>query len=296
MNSNYRTLSKYFATKRPLVVLARVTAGMKRDDMSHLAAGFAYYALLSVFPLLIGFLAVMGLFIDADTFQRDFLVFVSGHLPGAGDFVTQNLLDIVQIRGVLSISAIVIALFLGRSVFAAVSRSINRASGLKQDRPFYIAVPIQFALIIPIGSLFVLSNAMTSIFKVFGNTTQRLDELNIFVGITLQFLPALAITLLMFTLIYRFVPNRTMRWKWIWPGSIISTILFELVKNAFVWYIESVPTYTQLYGALTSVVILMLWAYLSGLILMLGAKINYEYENVYFPEEKYHLRRGNFFN
>mgnify|MGYP003325680258 CR=1 FL=1 len=90
--------------------------------------------------------------------------------------------------------------------------------------------------------------------------------------------------------------NRTMRWKWIWPGAIISTFLFESVKNAFVWYIESVPTYTQLYGALTSVVILMLWAYLSGLILMLGAKINYEYENVYFPEEKYHLRRGNFFN
>ena len=296
MKSTYNQISKYFSTRRPLVVLTRVLSGMKRDDMSHLAAGFAYYALLSVFPLLIGFLAVMGLFVDSDTFQRDFLVFVSGHLPGAGEFVTKNLLDIVQIRGVLSFSAIVIALFLGRSVFAAVSRSINRASGLKQDRPFYIAVPIQFALIIPIGSLFVLSNAMTAVFKVFGDTGQGQSELNIFVSISLQFLPALIITLLMFTLIYRFVPNRTMRWKWIWPGAIISTFLFESVKNAFVWYIESVPTYTQLYGALTSVVILMLWAYLSGLILMLGAKINYEYENVYFPEEKYHLRRGNFFN
>ncbi|MBO54877.1 MAG: hypothetical protein CL886_04365 [Dehalococcoidia bacterium] len=296
MRSTYNKLGKYLVTKRPLIVFVRVLAGMKRDDMSHLAAGFAYYALLSIFPLLIGFLAVMGLFINSDTFQRDFLVFVSEHLPGAGDFVTQNLLDIVQIRGVLSFSAIVIALFLGRSVFAAVSRSINRASGLKQDRPFYIAVPIQFALIIPIGSLFVLSNAMTSIFKVFSYTTQSTDDLNIFLSVGLQFIPALIISLLMFTLIYRFVPNRTMRWKWIWPGAIISTLLFELVKNAFVWYIESVPTYTQLYGALTSVVILMLWAYLSGLILMLGAKINYEYENVYFPEEKYHLRRGNFFN
>ena len=97
MKSTYNQVSKYFSTRRPLVVLTRVLSGMKRDDMSHLAAGFAYYALLSVFPLLIGFLAVMGLFVDSDTFQRDFLVFVSGHLPGAVSYTHLTLPTIYSV-------------------------------------------------------------------------------------------------------------------------------------------------------------------------------------------------------
>jgi len=282
MKTLWRNTIHYLTNKRPLLLVGRVLVGMKRDDLGHLAAGFAYYALFSVFPLLIGFLAIIGLFVESNTLQRDFLTFVSNNLPGSGPFVTENLLNIVEIRGVLSFSAIVIALFLGRSVFAAISRSINRASGLRRDRPFYIAIPIQLGLIIPIGSLFILSNAVTSIFELFNDPTVGPQELGWLTNIGLRYLTPLVITLFVFTMLYRFVPNRSMQWKWIWPGAIVSTILFEMVKNAFVWYVETVPTYTQLYGALTSVIVLMLWAYISGLILMLGARINYEYENIYF--------------
>jgi len=83
--------------------------------------------------------------------------------------------------------------------------------------------------------------------------------------------------LILFLLIYRYVPNCKTYWRYIWPGALVAAVLFEVAKGLFIWYLDNLASYRQVYGPLTSVMILLLWTYLSSLILILGAEISSEY-------------------
>jgi membrane protein len=86
--------------------------------------------------------------------------------------------------------------------------------------------------------------------------------------------------------IYRFVPNRKTYWRHVWLGAVIAAILFEVAKSLFVWYLARFTNYNQVYGSLASVIILLLWLYLSSLVLILGAEIGSEYQRLRYPGER----------
>ncbi|HZA23426.1 MAG TPA: YihY/virulence factor BrkB family protein, partial [Dehalococcoidia bacterium] len=75
---------------------------------------------------------------------------------------------------------------------------------------------------------------------------------------------------LVFLLLYRFAPNRQMRWRYVWPGALVAAVLFEIAKSLFLWYLENFASYNQVYGSLASVIVLMFWAYLSSMLLNTG--------------------------
>ncbi len=88
-----------------------------------------------------------------------------------------------------------------------------------------------------------------------------------------------------FLLIYRFLPNCKTYWRYVWLAAAISAGLFEIGKNLFVWYLGSFANYDQVYGPVASVMIFLLWAYLSSLVLILGAEISSEYERMHHSQE-----------
>jgi membrane protein len=276
------------AQNRLAILVWRVILDMGRDDASHLAAGVAYYAIFSLFPLLLGLLAIMGLVLGSEELQRRFLQFVTENLPGSADFVANNVRQIVRFRGALGIGATIGLLWAGRAVFAAMSRSINRAWGIRKDRPFYLAIPMQIAMATLTGTLFILSTAATSFIQIFNRGFGPSDQEPLLdLGITylaLYLVPSI-ITLITFLLLYRFAPYRRMRWKYVWPGAVVAAVLFEISKNLFLWYLDNFAVYDQVYGSLASVIVLMFWAYLSSLLLILGAEISSEYEKIYYPKE-----------
>jgi membrane protein len=231
----------------------------------------------------------MGLVLDSEELQQRFLQFVTESLPGSADFVANNVRQVVRYRGALGIGATIGLLWSGRAVFAAASRAINRAWGIHKDRPFYIAIPRQMAMGLLVGGLFLLSTAATSFIQVF-NRRFVLSDQEPFLDLGLSYLALYLvpgfITLMVFLLLYRFVPNRQMRWQYVWPGAVVATILFEIAKSLFLWYLENFAVYDQVYGSLASVIVLMFWAYLSSLLLILGAEISDEYERLYYPEEE----------
>jgi membrane protein len=83
-----------------------------------------------------------------------------------------------------------------------------------------------------------------------------------------------------FLLIYRFVPKRQTHLRHIWLGAAIAAILFEASKILFVWYLGQFATYTLVYGPLASAIALLLWIYISSLILIFGAEISSEYQKL----------------
>ena len=272
---------------RPAVLAGRVLRAMVVGDTTLMAAGVSFYALFSLFPLLLGSLAIVGLLLNSEEMQQRFIGFVTDNLPGSGDFVRSNLDQILRFRTVLGLGGVLGLFWLGTAVFAAISRAVNRAFGIQDYRPFYIALPRRVVMAIITGSMFLASTVVSTAIQLFSDRELGLPWLTLFlepnlVERTLYSLPWL-ITLMMFLMIYRFEPLRKTYWQYVWPGAVVAALLFEASKFLFVWYLENWAVYDQVHADLASVIILLTWIYLSALILTLGAHISYQYELLYRP-------------
>jgi membrane protein len=261
--------------KIPAVLLiVRVIHELGDDDASHMAAGVAYYAVLSLFPLILGLIAILGIFLPAETIQKELLDFFERNLPGATDVLEQNIEDVIRLRGAIGAISLILLLWSASTMFGAISRTINRAWDVHKDRPFHIRKLRDLAMAVGVGALFMLSVGATSIFSIL----QAWDLP--FVGIAadsgarvLGFVFSLGI----FLTLYKFIPNTKTYWRYVWPGAILAAVLFEIGKSLFVFYIDRFATYESVYGGVASMIILLIWIYISAFILILGAEISAEY-------------------
>lgn len=264
--------------------ILRVIHEMDKDDATHMAASVAYYAILSLFPLIMGVSALVGLLVRSQDQQQAVVNFVISYLPGSEQFVRNSVQGLVRLRGTLGIVAIFGLLWTASAVFGAVARAVNRAWDIHHDRPFYQAKPRQLAMAVAIGLMFFISLAFTS--AVQWATSIHIDGrsiADILGGRTVTWVlrpPSLLISVGIFMAMYKYVPNTKTRWGDIWPGALFAALAFEAAKSFFVLYLQRFARYDHLYGDITSVVVLMSWIYLSALIIIIGAEIASEYAKV----------------
>ncbi len=272
-----------FANHKYSVLTGRVFKELGDDDATHLAAGVAYYAMFALFPLILAVLAIAGTLLDSPGQQENFVNFVTDNLPGSKGFVEDNLREVIKFRSVLGLGAVVGLLWSASAGMGAVARGVNRAWDVHRNRPFYVAKPLQIMMALAVGVLFLLSTLLTSAIELI--TDPRRDwglpgqdfllDLGI-ASLALRVAPFL-INMVIFLLLYYFAPNCKTYWRYVWPGALIAAILFEVAKGIFIWYLDNLATYDQVYGSVTSVMSLLLWMWVSALILIMGAEISSEY-------------------
>jgi membrane protein len=269
----------------------RTAKELSEDDVSHMAAGVAYYALFSIFPLLLGLIAVMGFFLEPDQVEARVQDMTSGFLPGSEQLVADNISAVIGFRGALGVFSLLGLLWSGSAMFGALNRAINRAWDIHTDRPIYINKPRQLLMAMSVGALFTISLSSAAVVRT-SEDLERLDipVLSLFAHtagqIALQVI-SLSLMIVIFLMIYKFMPNTKTYWKYVWPGAITGALLFELAKNLFIVYLGRWASYQNVYGSIAPVIVLLLWAYVSSLILLLGAEISSEYERL-----KHNLERG----
>jgi len=229
------------AQNRLIILMRRVFHEMGADDSTHLAAGVAYYAIFSLFPLMVGLLLIVGLVITLEGIQQDMVVFIASSLPGSEQFVEDTLDEVIRLRGALGVGAFIGLLWSATGVFGAINRAVNRAWDVQQNRPFYIDKLRQIGMALTVGGLFLISTATTYAIELLdvgkGIPTQQLFLESIFRVVSWL------ITLSMFLLLYRFTPNSKTYWRYIWPGAVVAALLFEIAKSLFVWYLDSIASY-----------------------------------------------------
>ena len=261
----------------------RVFKELGDDDAAHLSAGVAYYSVFSVFPLLLGLLAISGTVFTSITLQEQFLDYVTESMPGSKEFVSENIEELVRFRGALGIGAILGLLWSGSSAFGAMSRAINRAWDVDKDRPFYVAKTLHIIIALGVGILFLLSSFASVAIELLLNYSRDIGfpghEYFLDLGLGNLMLKSVpwSITLAVFLLLYRFVPNCKTYWRYVWTGAVVAAILFEASKGIFMWYLVNVANYELIYGSVASMMVLLFWAYVSAFILILGAEISSEY-------------------
>jgi len=245
-------------------------------DIGQRAAGVAYYAIISIFPLLLGLIAVFGFFLPSINLQNALLSFVGNNIPGATNIVKDNIGGIIRLRGVMSVLSIVILFWGASALFGSISLAINRAWNINKNRHLFIRKASEIGMVFGTGILFLLSLGASTFITFVGNTLNLPDRnaAVIYIGAKLiAFLLMLAI----FILLYKFVPNAKTRWRDVWPGAMLAAVFFEIARTLFIFYLEHFANYQVIYGTVSSIVILMVWIYYSAFILILGAEFTYQY-------------------
>ena len=250
------------------------------DDCTHMAAGIAYYALFSLFPLLLGIIAIAGVVLQPGAVQEELLDQTTALFPGSKDLVAMNVDSIVASRQTLGLISLLGLLWSGSAIFAAIRRSVNRAWDVEKERPMLKQKLVEFTMMAVVGVAMLGSLLITTVFRVLlgldlreaGGLAAPLATIGAFTPLVVDFLA--------FSAIYRLVPNTVVSWRDVWPGALLAAVLFELGKNVFLWYLTERANYTLIYGSLASVIAFLFWAYLSALILLIGAELAAEYSRL----------------
>ena len=262
-------------------LLTRTVQELSDDDATHLAAGVSFYALFSLFPLLLGLTALLSFFVDSGELRSDLTEFVAGFLPGSEELIDRNLDAALRLRGAIGLFSIAGLFWSSSAVFGAITRAVNRAWDIHKDRPIYISKPRQLLMAVGVGGIFALSLSALTLVRI----TARVPEPDL-PGLGLLYDAAarvflhgasLGLTMVIFLVLYKFLPNTKTYWKYVWVGAVIASVLFEIAKNLFLVYVEHVADFQDVYGSLAPIIALLLWAYVSSFILILGAELSSEY-------------------
>ena len=266
----------------PIVGLAvRVVQEMGNDDATHMAAGVAYYAIISLFPLILGLIFIFSFILESETVEREMLHFFQTYLPGTEDILTNNVSSVKGVRGFLGVVGLLGLFWSASALFGAISRAVDRAWDVHEDRPFYVAKFHHLVMAMTVGLLFLLSLGATSSIQFAGGLgLDRFHYLeDALAGLFARALP-FVFTLAIFLMIYKHVPNTTTQWRYIWPGALLAALCFELGKTAFLFYLDNYANYARVYGSLGAVISLLVWTYISSFILILGAEVCSEHERM----------------
>lgn len=249
---------------------------IKNDDIFALGAQLAYYLILSFFPFLIFLMTIIG-FSRLDSMK--IIEGLSAILPSSVFELTSTIVvEVVenQYTGLLGVS-IILSMWAASSAFRAVTKGMNKAYNVKENRSLIkrviIALIWTFALAFTIAVslvLLVFGDLIGNILVTYLPYSNLIKELwNL-----IRYIMVLIIMICIFAGIYRYTPAKRISWQEVFPGAIVSTIGWLIVSLGFSFYVNNFSNYSRLYGSLGAVFVLMTWLYISSIILILGGEIN----------------------
>jgi membrane protein len=252
-----------------------VFSEFSRDDAAVYSASVAYYAFLSIFPLFIGLVGLMGYILPAQDFQSRIMDFISNNLPGQAQNIQNLLNQAIQNRGVLSIVGLLGALWTGSTLLTTLGHAINRCWDVPVDPPVYIAKPRDVGLTIGFGILFALALILVS-----GSALFSLPDFASATAVLIKIGAVLLSIILLFSIflvLFKIMPNTRTYWRHIWFGAAVTAVLFSAGNGLLLIFFNNFSNYSQLYGPVATIVVLLVWIYYSGLIVLIGAEFTAEY-------------------
>ena len=264
------------------------------NDLFTSAAAMSYFGLLTLFPALILLLALGRRLTAGTDMLNEMLRRVAQAYPGSGEFLDTTIRSLSDLGTGVIISCVVVVLWAGSWVFAVVERALNRIWGTR-PRAFLRGRGLTLGMIAAVGLLLIASVFLTSILV---GLRELIDQLPIrvvrrsawltFLGNAFwQALFAAAgalITVALFAVVYRLVPNGRVTLRDTLPSAIVAGLLWEAAKYVFASSLQYFH-YDEIYGSVGAVVAVLTWSYVSSLILMFGAQLSVVLHQEHASEE-----------
>lgn len=252
------------------------------DHCSLLAAGIAYYVLFSIIPLVTLMIAIFGIVMRDPQSQQAVLNRILQAIPLGQNVVSDSIRSASAQSGTLSLIGLIGLVWASGGMFGAIRSALNIAWGVEPRHGFVRQQLLDVGALLGLGILMLVSMMGTLLvhflqtLSLHGGTALSGPTRTLFTAVGIL-LPA-AISFVMFLLIYRKVPNVEHRTSGVWPGALLATVLFELSKHGFAFYVSHFSSYQAIYGLLGGVMLFMLWTYLASIILLIGAEFASEFE------------------
>lgn len=234
-----------------------------REDIFDLSAGLAYYFLMSFFPFLMFLLTILGyLPIPTDSIIK---LLLSQTPQEASELVISNVKLILeeQRSGLLSIG-IVLAIWSTSSAIHAVMRAINKAYGVEETRGYFkvkgLALLFTLGMLICIGVMLLVPLLQ----EFFPN--HQWTYISNDIGMIVLFV--------VFSVLYYFAPNASFSWYQMLPGSVFALAAWRTMSAAFRFFVSHINNFSATYGSLSTIIALLIWFYLTAMMLILGSFIN----------------------
>jgi membrane protein len=265
-------------------VLKRTLKEFQADNLTDLAAALTYYGVLAIFPALIVIVSVLGLLGHSVT---DSLVNNLGKLaPGTARQIFTSAVHNIQSQqgtaGVAFVVGLVLALWSASGYIAAFMRASNVIWDVEEGRPFYKTIPVRLGVtlvtvvLLTLSALAVvltgsLAGQVGNVIGVGGTAVQIWD--------IAKWPVLLVVVALILAILYYVSPNvRQPGFSWVTPGGIVAVLMWVVASGLFALYVSAFSSYNKTYGALASVVVFLIWLWITNLAILFGAELNAELE------------------
>lgn len=267
-----------FGGLSPLELLQRTHREFRDRQLSARCAQFAYYSMLGMMPLLIVIVIAIR-YMPIEGILNNFLGLLERTFPPAAYEIFRNqILDVQQQDSTTYIAlGVIVFLYAGSRLFLTIGEGLNVAFGhpprLRRVRTYWLSLVMTFsiALLMMLALILLVIGPLAIEWIVQGLKLPLPESLSYHLfrwGIVTGFL------LVLTSAIYYFVPAHGLPWRWFTPGTVFAVVGWTGASHAFRWYVANYARYNQIYGTLGGVVAVLLWLYLAGAILFIGAQIN----------------------
>ena len=266
----------------------------------YMSAAIAYYAFFSLFPLSLALIAVFSLVLGVKDFEQQLIDGLRQQIPvlaeADDEFLGNFFTSLRQGRTVGGVVAVIGLFWVSQQVFSAIRKSINVIWGINKTRPFLTERLMDIALMFGAATLLFASVFVSGLIEFISDLTAfwlpdapisdaRLwQRLAVFVPFTLSFVVFL-------TLLW-WLPNTKLRFKEVWPTALAGAAAFEISKAIFIFYLRNMSSVaTSIYGGVSMIIVLMIFVYVSAIILLVAAMLTSRY--AFFLAETEQKKRNN---
>jgi membrane protein len=268
---------KSIASWKIVVLLKKTAQEFTTDNCTLLAASISYYLLLSIFPFLLGIIALSSFFIDAPALQEQIFQAFKYLIPVSQDFILNVINGVIDERGAIGIISIILLLIGCIGFFNALRKSLNTAWGIHKSTSLIRSQLTNFAMILGAVLLLFIARFITIILNISENilSTAAYQPLtNLVLLHLLVIIIDIALAFFVFIILYKFVPERRIRWGDVWVSALAGAVCFEIISIIFMLYLDTFNPYNLIYGSLGTIIALLIWTYLTALIFLFFAKIS----------------------
>ena len=264
--------------KRLKVINRIIKHALKRvmeERVTEAAAAAAFFSFLSIFPLLILVISIGSYFMDSQEVMKQVIASISNFVPqDAVGIIQANLVQVLEYRGGVSVFGIVGLLWSASGVFNTIQVNLSRAWPMDPLRNYLKGRLISILMVASFFALLLLFLIMQTITGFIAGYIENILA-NPFPVKLLSRVTLMVFTFLVFMALYRLVPKAAIKWRDVFGGSVIATLLTGFLTIGFAWFLNSsLNRYNLVYGSLSALIAFMFWLYIMNIVILIGGHLN----------------------